>query len=200
MSTIMGFTRTRDLSFRGGGRARKLAALAAAGILLGGMFTAAPTLAQIKPDLRQSRVETEVRHELMMLPYYNVFDNLEFKVGPKGEVTLLGQVVRPTLKADAERVVKRVPGVESVDNQIEVLPTSPNDDRIRLAVYRAIYRHDALERYAIQAVPPIHIVVKNGHVTLEGAVASEADKTIARLQANGVSGVFSVKDNLRVAP
>ena len=151
-------------------------------------------------DPRQTRLETDVRYELTMLPYYNVFDNLEFKVGPKGQVTLLGQVVRPTLKADAERVVKRVPGVEQVANEIEVLPVSPNDDRIRIATYRAIYRHDALERYAIQAVPPIHIVVKNGHVTLEGAVATDADRIIANLQARMVSGVFSVTNNLRVAP
>jgi hyperosmotically inducible periplasmic protein len=160
---------------------------------------AAPALAQL-PDPRQDRLETEIRHELMMLPYYNVFDNLAFKVGDKGQVTLIGQVVRPTLKTDAERVVKRIPGVEQVTNEIETLPTSPNDDRIRIATYRAIYRHDALERYAIQAVPPIHIVVKNGHVTLEGAVGSDADRTIANLQARLVSGVFSVTNNLRVAP
>ena len=143
------------------------------------------------------RLEKEVRHELVMLPYYGVFDNLAFKVeGYK--VTLLGQVTRPTLKKDAERVVKSIEGVETVDNQIQVLPLSAQDDRIRLAVYRAIYGHPALNRYALLAVPSIHIIVNNGEVTLEGIAASEGDKTIANMQANGVSGVFAVKNHLRV--
>ena len=143
------------------------------------------------------RLVKEVRHELVMLPYYNVFDNLAFKV-EGATVTLLGQVTRPTLKSDAERVVKSIEGVDKVVNKIEVLPLSPNDERIRLAVYRAIYSHAGLQRYGIQAVPPIHIIVNNGNVTLEGVVATEADKNIANLQANGVPGVFSVKNNLRV--
>lgn len=150
------------------------------------------------PDPRLDRLEREVRHELYMLPYFGVFDNLAFKVDPGGTVTLLGQVRRPTLKSDAERAVKGIPGVDTVNNQIEVLPVGPNDDRIRLRTYRAIYRTDSLERYAIQAVPPIHIIVKNGHVTLEGAVGSEMDKTLANIKARGVSGVFSVTNNLRV--
>ena len=143
------------------------------------------------------RIAKEVRHELVMLPYYNVFDNLAFKVDGS-TVTLLGQVTRPTLKSDAERVVKGIEGVETVVNKIEVLPVSPNDERIRAAVYRAIYGHTALNRYGLQAVPPIHIIVNNGNVTLEGVVASEADKNIANIQANSVPGVFSVKNNLRV--
>ena len=143
------------------------------------------------------RIAKEVRHELVMLPYYNVFDNLAFKVDGS-TVTLLGQVTRPTLKSDAGRVVKSIEGVEKVVNNIEVLPVSPNDDRIRTAVYRAIYGHTALNRYGLQAVPPIHIIVNNGNVTLEGVVANEADKNIANIQANGVPGVFSVKNNLRV--
>ncbi|MBI1896594.1 MAG: BON domain-containing protein, partial [Acidobacteria bacterium] len=109
-----------------------------------------------------------------------------------------GQVTRPTLKSSAERVVRDIEGVEQVINQIEVLPLSPNDDRIRLATYRAIYGHSALNRYALQAIPPIHILVRNGNVTLEGVVANESDKNIANIQANGVSGVFSVTNNLRV--
>jgi hyperosmotically inducible protein len=132
-----------------------------------------------------------------MLPYYGVFDNLAFRV-EGNKVILLGQVTRPTLKSAAERVVKDIEGVEEIENQIEVMPLSPNDDRIRLATYRAIYGHTALNRYALQAVPPIHIVVKNGNVTLEGVVANEGDKNIAVMQAKGVSGVFSVTDNLRV--
>lgn len=145
----------------------------------------------------RERLERQVRHELVMLPFYSVFDNLAFRVDGY-KVTLLGQVTRPTLKRDAENVVKRIEGVESVDNQIEVLPTSPNDDRIRLATYRAIYGHTALNRYALMAVPSIHIIVKNGNVTLEGVVASKGDKNIANIEANSVPGVFSVTNNLRV--
>jgi hyperosmotically inducible protein len=142
------------------------------------------------------RVIKEVHHELVLLPYYGVFDNLAYKVDPDGTVTLLGQVTRPTLKSDAEASIKHIEGVEKVVNQIEVLPVSPNDDRIRRAVYRAVYAEDALSRYALQAVPPIHIMVKNGNVVLEGAVGSQLDKTLAGTKANGVSGVFSVTNNL----
>jgi hyperosmotically inducible protein len=139
----------------------------------------------------------EVRHELVMLPYYGVFDNLAYRVDG-GTVTLFGQVTRPTLKSDAERVVKNIEGVERVVNNIEVLPVSSMDDRIRLAEYRAIYGQATLNRYALQAVPPIHIIVKNGHVTLEGVVATESDKNVAGIQAKSVPGVFSVENNLRV--
>jgi len=145
----------------------------------------------------RNRIIRQVRHELVMLPYYGVFDNLSYRVDG-GAVTLLGQVTRPTLKSSAENVVKDIEGVERVDNQIRVLPLSPNDDRLRLATYRAIYGQTALNRYALQAVPPIHIIVENGKVTLEGVVANEGDKNIANIQANGVSGVFSVVNNLRV--
>lgn len=145
----------------------------------------------------RNRLIKEVRHELVMLPYYGVFDNLSYRIDGS-KVTLMGQVSRPTLKSDAERVVKDIEGVESVDNQIQVLPVSPNDDRIRLAVYRAIYGQASLNRYALQAVPPIHIIVNNGNVTLEGIVANESDRNIANIQANGVPGVFSVKNNLQV--
>jgi len=145
----------------------------------------------------QVRLQKEVRHELVMLPLYDVFDNLAYKV-EGGTVTLFGQVSRPTLKTDAERAVKGIEGVERVDNRIEVLPLSPNDDRIRRAVYRAIYGTDGLDRYAMRAVPTIHIIVKNGHVTLEGAVATQGDKNLANIKANGVAGVFSVTNNLQV--
>jgi hyperosmotically inducible periplasmic protein len=148
-------------------------------------------------DRAWNRVEREVRHELVTLPFYGVFDNLAFQVDG-GTVTLLGQVSRPTLKTDAERVVKSIEGVERVINRIEVLPLSPYDDRIRLATYRAIYGNTALNRYALQAVPPIHIIVKNGNVTLEGVVANEGDKNIADIRARSVPGVFSVTNNLRV--
>jgi hyperosmotically inducible protein len=144
------------------------------------------------------RIVKEVHHELVMLPFYGVFDNLAYKVDPDGTVTLLGQVSRPTLKSDAENVVKRIEGVEKVVNNIEVLPTSINDDNIRRAVYRAIYGNSVLSQYQLRAVPPIHIIVKNGNVTLEGVVARAMDKQVAGMQANGVPGVFSVTNNLQV--
>ena len=144
------------------------------------------------------RISQEVRHQLVLLPYYGVFDNLAYKVSPDGTVTLLGQVVRPTLKSDSENIVKRIEGVTRVDNQIEVLPPSPMDDQIRRATYRAIYGNDVLSQYALRAVPPIHIIVKNGHVTLEGVVARQMDKQIAEVQAKSVPNVFSVTNNLRV--
>jgi hyperosmotically inducible periplasmic protein len=144
------------------------------------------------------RIYKEVRHELVMLPYYGVFDNLAYKVDSDGTVTLLGQVARPTLKSDAENVVKRIEGVEKVVNNIEVLPASINDDRIRRAAYRAIYGNDVLNQYQLRAVPPIHIIVNNGHITLEGVVARQMDKQIAGVQANTVPGAFSVTNNLVV--
>lgn len=161
------------------------------------LVAATPAFPQASSRARD-RLVREVRHELVMLPYYGVFDNLTYKVDGNGTVVLIGQVSRPTLKSDAENVVKRIEGVEKVVNQIEVLPVSPNDDRLRLALYRAIYGHTALNRYALQAVPPIHIVVKNGNVTLEGVVANAGDRNIANIQANSVSGVFAVTNNLRV--
>jgi len=145
----------------------------------------------------QAKLAKQVRHELVMLPWYSVFDNLAFRVdGDK--VTLLGQVTRPVLKSDAEGVVKRIEGVASVKNEIEVLPLSPMDDQLRRAVFRAIYGEAGLNRYAIQAIPAIHIIVKNGNVTLEGVVDNEMDKNLANLRANQVPNVFSVKDNLFV--
>jgi hyperosmotically inducible protein len=143
-------------------------------------------------------ITKEVRHELLMLPYLDVFDNLTYQVDGS-TVTLLGQVTRPTLKSDAARVVKRIEGVERVDNQIEVLPVSQNDDRLRRSLYRAIYGYSSLNRYALPVIKPIRIIVKNGHVTLEGIVDREADKNVANIRANGVHGVFSVTNNLRVA-
>ncbi len=146
----------------------------------------------------QERITREVRHELLMLPYFGVFDNIAFKVDG-GTVTLLGQVVRPSLKSDAENAVKHIEGVEKVDNQIEVLPTSPADDRIRLQEFRAIYGYPALEKYSLGVQKPIRIIVKNGHVTLEGVVDNDGDKNFANVRANGVPGVFSVTNNLQVS-
>lgn len=145
----------------------------------------------------QARLAQEVRHQLLMLPYYNVFDNLEFRVEGR-DVVLTGQVTRPVVKEDAESAVRSIPGVETVTNDIEVLPVSPFDDQIRRAAYRAIYGNPALRRYALNPNPPIRIIVKNGNITLAGVVDSEIDKTLAGMQANSVPDVFSVTNNLRV--
>lgn len=145
----------------------------------------------------QERIIKEVRHELLMLPYFGVFDYIAFKVDGY-DVTLLGQVVKPVSKSDAENSVKRIEGVEKVDNQIEVLPPSPMDDRIRPRLFRAIYQYPALQKYELGVQKPIRIIVKNGHVTLEGVVDNETDKNLAGLRANGVSGTFSVTNNLQV--
>ena len=148
----------------------------------------------------QARDMTDaVRHELVMLPYFNIFDNLAFRVDDGGVVTLLGDVTRPVLKTDAERAVKKVPGVTQVVNEIKVLPLSPMDDRIRFAEYHAIFRFAGLYRYAMGANPSIRIIVENGHVTLVGVVDNQADKNMAGIRANGVPGVFSVTNDLRVA-
>lgn len=139
----------------------------------------------------------QVRHELVMLPYYSVFDNFTYQIDGS-TVVLAGQVTRPTLKSGAERVAERVEGVGKVVNKIEVLPLSSSDDQIRWQVFRAIYQDSVLRRYAWQAVPPIHIVVRNGHVTLEGVVNAAMEKAVANARANAVAGVFSVANNLRV--
>ncbi len=152
---------------------------------------------QTEPKSEQNLIK-EVRHQLILLPYYSVFDNLTFRVDGS-KIVLMGQVVRPTLKSDAESAVKSVEGVSEVQNNIEVLPTSPMDDQLRRAVYRAIYGDTVLSRYALSAVPSIHIIVKAGNVTLEGIADSEADKNLAGLRANGVPNVFSVKNNLVVS-
>jgi BON domain-containing protein len=152
---------------------------------------------QTEPKAEQNLIK-EVRHQLVLLPYYSVFDNLAFRV-EGSKVILMGQVVRPTLKSDAEAAAKSVEGVSGVDNQIEVLPVSPMDDQLRRALFRAIYSEPSLSRYAESAVPSIHIIVKNGNVSLEGVVDNETDKNIAGLRANGVPNVFSVKNNLVVA-
>lgn len=151
-----------------------------------------------QPSARsQERIQREVRHELLMLPYFTVFDNIAYKVDG-GTVTLLGQVVRPSLKSDAGNAVKHIEGVENVENQIEVLPPSPMDDRIRIRLYRAIYGYPSMQKYALGVQKPIRIIVKNGHATLEGVVDNEADKNVANIRANGVSGIFSVTNNLQV--
>jgi hyperosmotically inducible periplasmic protein len=145
----------------------------------------------------QNRIYRSVRHELVMLPQLTVFDNLSYKV-EDGTVTLYGQVRNAVLKDEAASVVKKIGGVENVNNQIEILPASFNDDRIRRQEARAIFGYASLSRYSLGVVPPIHIIVKNGNVTLEGLVNNQADKNVAGIRANGVPGVFSVANNLSV--
>lgn len=145
------------------------------------------------------RLVKEIRHELLTLPWYGVFDWLEGTVGPNGVVTLRGWVVRPTTKSDAEARVKEVEGVTRLNSEIKVLPLSPNDDRIRRAVYFALFGNDSpLFRYALGANPTIHIIVENGRVTLKGTVSSAADRNMANVKARGVSGVFEVRNELVV--
>ena len=153
-----------------------------------------------QPSTRgQERITKEVRHELLMLPWFGVFDNIAYKVDG-GTVTLLGQVTRPTVKSDAENAVKHIEGVEKVDNQIEVLPPSPMDDQLRLQLFQAIYGYAPLQKYALGVQKPIRIIVKNGRVNLEGVVDNETDKNIAGMRANSVPGIFSVTNNLQVVP
>lgn len=145
----------------------------------------------------QARIVQEVRHQLVLLPYYTVFDNLAYKV-EGSTVTLMGQVTQPVTKDNAEKAVKGVEGVTRVINQIQVLPLSPMDSQTRRAEFLAIYRAPGFEKYADQAVPPIHIIVDNGHVTLVGVVLNQMDKQIAYTRANSVPNVFSVTNNLQV--
>jgi hyperosmotically inducible protein len=146
-----------------------------------------------------ARVIRQVRHELVTLPYYGVFDWLQFEVKPDNTVVLHGQVVRPSTKSDAEARVKDIDGVPKVVNEIEVLPLSPMDDRSRRALYRTIYgQNSPLFRYATQAIPSIHIIVKNGRATLKGVVANKGDAQLAYIRARSVPGLFEVKNELQI--
>jgi hyperosmotically inducible protein len=157
---------------------KRISSLCAPAILVLGVASGVAAQTHEDPSGKAHvRLEKEVRHELVMLPYYDVFDNFEYKVDGN-TVTLMGQVTRPNLKSDAEKAVRQIEGVERVDNRIEVLPLSPSDDQIRVAVYRAIYGTPGLDRYAMRAVPSIHIVVKNGHVFLEGALPPRWTRTL----------------------
>lgn len=153
----------------------------------------------VTPQASTAHIIKEVRHELVTLPYYGVFDWLQYQVLPDNTVVLKGQVVRPSTKSDAEARVKDIDGVSKVVNEIQVLPLSPQDDRLRVALYRAIYNWNSpLFRYATQAVPPIHIIVDHGRATLRGVVASKGDAQIAYMRARSVPGLFDVKNELQV--
>jgi hyperosmotically inducible protein len=181
---------------------KSLAALLAASLMSPGVSFAGQkdhNDAFTRGQSNESRIAQEVRHQLVMLPYYSIYDDLAFRVDG-GMVTLLGAVTRPTLKSDAENVTKRVEGVTQVNNQIEVLPLSPMDWQIRHAEARAIYGDPSIgDRYGDQALPPIHIIVKNGNVTLEGVVGNQFDKNLINVRANGVANVFKVQNNLMVS-
>jgi hyperosmotically inducible protein len=149
------------------------------------------------PTRAVERIQSEVRHRILMLPYYNVFDNITYKVEGY-DVTLMGAVTRPTLKSQAGNVVKDIEGVQKVENKIEVLPLSKMDDALRLKLFRAIYGYSALQRYDLSVQKPIRIIVKSGNVNLEGVVDSQADKDLVNIRARGVPGIFSVTNNLKV--
>ena len=146
----------------------------------------------------QATLVKNIRHALIMLPYYTIFDDLGFRVNGS-TVTLVGDVTNPVLKSDAENVVKHIEGVTNVINEIHVLPVSPMDWQIRRAEYRAIYGDPAIwDRYCCHAIPPIHIIVENGHVRLEGVVQNQFDKNLIGVRANSVPNVFSVENDLQV--
>ena len=167
---------------------------------IGGALNAATRLRfqpTADPAQHQTWLTEQVRHKLAMIPWYSVFDNLEYRVDGD-TITLMGQVTRPVIKDEAEFSVKKIEGVKVVENQIEVLPPSPFDDQVRRNEYRSIYSFGPLQPYALGVNPGIHIIVKGGNVTLEGVVRTQADKDAANIRARSVPGVFAVKNNLRV--
>lgn len=165
-------------------------------ILIATLVLVASVAVASTPPAQSASME-KVRKELVTLPYYGVFDNLEYQV-EGSTVTLYGQVVKPITRQDAERRIARIEGVDRVVNNIEVLPVSGFDDSIRARAYRSVFRTGSLYRYAMGANPSIHIIVKNGHVTLEGVVSNQMDSRLANMAANSVPGVFSVTNNLRI--
>lgn len=166
---------------------------------------ALPAVAQTSPGTKAPKVEEKapenlsrsIHHQLLVLPFYSVFDNITFSLDGR-KVTLRGQVIRQTLRGHAENSVKSIEGVEVVVNTIEVLPASASDDELRRNIYRAIFEDASLARYAIPAVPPIHIIVKNGTVALEGTADTDADKVLAGRRAGTVVEVPLVRNNLIV--
>ena len=170
-------------------------------VLCVGMIVSALSLSAqnaMSSELGTARIEKQVKHELNMLPYVNAFDYLSFKVDANNNVTLMGEVTNPVVKSDAANVVKRIEGVEHVQNDIQVLRVSSYDDHLRLRLFRTIYGYPALQKYSLGVNKPIRIIVEGGHVTLMGVVDNEADKNIAGIRANGVPGIFSVDNQLRV--
>jgi hyperosmotically inducible protein len=173
--------------------AKYIATAMAAGVVLIGTTL----LAANNPTPRT--LEEQVRHEILMVPYIGVFDNLNYQVD-NGVVTLSGEVTQPVRKTDVERAVASINGVTAVNDRIEVLPLSPFDDRIRVRTLRTMLRSAPLDKYFQGVQPSIRIIVKNGNVTLDGVVLNSGDRQIAYMTANQVSGVFSVKNNLQIEP
>ncbi len=170
----------------------------AAALLVGAGVMGAATHESAAAPGNDTDLAKQVRHEIVMYPYYSIWDDISFRVN-NGQVELMGAVNQPFKKADIQRIVQHVPGVTSVTNDLKVLPLSSFDDRLRLQVARAIYRDPVLSRYALQAVGPIHIIVDNGHVTLTGVVSTETEKNIAGIRASGAGLSFgSVTNNLQV--
>jgi hyperosmotically inducible periplasmic protein len=169
--------------------------LALAAVLSVGLAAAK---APVNLNPTDSELASKVAHEVRMYSWYSIWDNISVRVD-NGRVELMGQVNQPNKKADLQRIVNRIPGVKSVENELEVLPLSPMDDQLRIQVARAIYRDSVLSRYGMQPIPPIHIIVDNGHVTLEGVVNTEMEKNVAGLRANGAGLSFGmVTNNLHV--
>ena len=166
-------------------------------LALGALMIPAASAAASDFSTADAVTAEQVRKQIVKLPFYSIFDNITFQLND-GVVTLGGEVYRPSLRKSAERVALQVEGVQSVVNNIEILPTSFHDDRIRLAVARSIFTNSVLDRYSLQANPPIHVIVRNGDVTLEGVVNREMERNVAGIVANGVPGVFSVTNNLRL--
>ena len=176
-------------------RSKVIAVLATLAIGTAGAFAGTP--AGSKNSEQSASTYKEIRKKLVTLPYYGVFDNIAFKVDGN-TVTLFGQVIRPSTRQDAARRVAKIEGIDRVVNNIEVLPLSSFDDSIRARTYRAVFSTGGLYRYAQGANPSVHIIVNRGRVTLEGVVATKMDRQLAYVAANGVNGVFSVTNNLRV--
>jgi hyperosmotically inducible protein len=180
-----------------------------ASFLVLGLLLTAPSLdaqhqraakpATTAPKPEEPQLPREIRHQLLVLPYYSVFDYIAFTL-EGGKVTLTGYVLRPTLRGDAEAAVKSLEGVSSVKNLIEILPKSSTDDDSRRAVYRAIFEDSTLQRYAVSDVPVIHILLRNGEVTLEGVVSSEPEKNLASIRASSVSGITGVINHISIHP
>ena len=176
-------------------KSRLLKGLALAAIFSLGLASAK---APVNVNYTDPELASKVTHEIRMYSRYTIWDNIDFRVN-HGNVELMGQVSQPYKKADLQRIIDRIPGVNNVSNNLEVLPLSPMDDQLRVQVARAIYRDSVLSRYALQAVPPIHIIVDNGHVTLEGVVNNDMEKNVAGIRASGAGLSFgSVVNNLRV--
>jgi hyperosmotically inducible periplasmic protein len=159
--------------------------------------TSAPRNPARPAENATTNLSREIHHQILALPFYSVFDSINF-VLEGHKVTLTGQVLRRTLKEHAQAAVKSIEGVDTVVDQIEVLPVSPTDDDLRRAIYRALYEDPVLERYATETVPPVHIIVKNGHVTLEGTLESVSDKNLAGARAATVPNVAGIKNDLQV--